>query len=221
MGWESVIYGVSVPFENLKHDAPYYSLNLLTGEWITYDKYSHSENFRMPIASKSPERFPADFYLSSTIYVWFDGAFYPEIKLSPSSSVPKGFILSLNQPKLVNATYFYLNILPRAHRLALGKPPNDVMAFEIVIQRDLQSLSFHLVYIVFILWFTYEALAISHIKIRQAGERLKIFAGLTIASIAFLLSIRQVVNVITWSEIMVIIIVGAWFLFEIKGALSE
>jgi len=90
MGYETAVYGVGVPFENLLHEYPAYIINR-TGdwEWITCDKYSYSENLRMPIAFRFPEKFPADYYLSSTIYVWFDGPFYPEVRLSPTSSVQR------------------------------------------------------------------------------------------------------------------------------------
>jgi len=221
MGLEPGPYGVHIPFENLQHEYPSYLRNLLTMELITCDKYFYSRNLRMPIASSFPERFPGDFYLSSTIYVWFSGAFYPEITLSPTSSVPRGFILSLTEPRLVNATHFYLNILPPVHRISVSLPPNDVLAFEIVIQRDMGSLLLNLVYIGFLLWFTSEVIAISHLKIKQVSDRLKILVGLSITSIAFLWSVREVANVITWSETVLAFIIGLGIFFEIKDALSE
>lgn len=216
MGLESTVYGVHVPFENLQHEGPFYSLNLLTKEWTTYERYSFSKNLGMPIASRFPERFPGDFYLSSTIYVWFSGAFYPEIKLSPTSYVPRGFIISLTNPRLVNATYFYLNVLPLGNRLIVSKPPNDVLAFEIIIQRDKQSLLLHLIYIIFLLWLNYEVLAISRLKIKQLSDRLKILVGLAIASVAFLWSTRQVTYVMTWSEILLASTLLFWLAFEVK-----
>jgi len=221
MGFESAVYGVGVPFENLQHEYPSYTLDRLTGEWTTYHKYSHSQDFRMPIASEFPERFPRDCYLSSTIYVWFSGSFYPKINLSPTSSVPRGFILALTEPRLVNATHFYLDLLPPAHRLAVAMPKNDVLAFEVEIQRDLQSLFLYLVYIVFLLCLVFEILAISHLKIKETPDRLKIFASLAIASVAFLWSTRQVAHAMTWSEILLESILVFWLTFEVKDALGS
>lgn len=220
MGYESALYGVHVPFENLEHEYPHYILNLLTKEWITCDRYSYSANLRMPIASTSPERFPGDFYMSSTIYVWFSGAFYPEVTLLPTSYAPRGFILSLSEPRLVNSTYFYLEILPTAHRLGVSMPSNEVLAFEIVIQRDERSLLVHVVYIIFLLCLTYEVLAISRLKIKQLNDRLKIFVGLAITSVAFLWSTHQVGSMLTWSEILLELILVFWLAFEVKDAVK-
>lgn len=222
MGYDSGSHGVGVPFQNLPHEYPAYVINSTQDwEWITCDKYSYSENLQIPIAHRFPERFPADHYLSSTIYVWFSGSFYPEVKLSPASSVPRGFILTLSQPRLVDPTDFYLNILPPLFRLAYSKPANRVLAFEIGIQRDSQSLQLYVIYIAFLLLFTYEILAISRLKVKQLKDKINIFVGLAIASIAFLWSIRLVVNVMTFSEILLATIIAGWLLLEIKDALRK
>jgi hypothetical protein len=52
-------------------------------------------------------------------------------------------------------------------------------------------------------------------------DRLNIFVGLSIASVAFLWSIRQVANIASWSEDVLIVMLGASITIEVINAYKE
>lgn len=128
-GFEDGNYGVGVPFSNLNKEGPSYGMS--NGKWTTYNKYTHSASFAFPIINKVIWRFPGDYYESASIFVWFDGAYYPRIILSKTYSIPNGYTIILTAPHLVNNTYFYNNVIEPFDRLFVAKPSFNVLEFHI------------------------------------------------------------------------------------------
>ena len=90
-----------------------------------------------------------------------------------------------------------------------------------IIQRNFLSILFYLFYNIFILIFTLEILILSRHKIVELKDRLKIFVGLTLATISFQWSIRQTPNILTYHEIFLIFILGSWLLLEIRDEMYQ
>jgi hypothetical protein len=210
------VLGVSVPFGGLVDAGNYYVLT--NSNWSTFEGYSYTVNLLSAYSIRASGRFPGDFYSSSTIYVWFSAPFYPSIELSPASSLPRGFVAFLTNPEFVKPEEFYNNRIDRISHLFIGMPSNDVLTFQIVVQRDSSSIFLYSFYTVIILYAACEVLVLSYYKIESLEGRLEVFVGLAIASVAFLWSIRQGTNVISWSEIVLIIALGTWISFEVKKA---
>jgi hypothetical protein len=217
----SMTTGVSVPFENLQDEGEYIKLiEYPNGSWTSerYEQYTRDDNLSSAYVLRANVRFPGDFYQSSVVYVWFNRPFYPEIKLSPTSSLPPGFIVYLTAPEFINPDEFYMNRIEPFERLFTSKPAYDVMAFQIVIQRDFSSLGLYSIYTLILLYLSCEVLILSHFRIPKLKDRLNIFVGLSIANIAFLWSIRQVANTISWSEIVLVAMLAIWISLEVKSA---
>jgi hypothetical protein len=222
-GVGSAISGVSVPFSNLQSEDWYYSYNSLTDKWSTYLKYSYTNEFRIPIFARAREliRFPGDYFKSSTLNIWFSGDYYPEINLSPTSSVPRGFLLRFTEPTYINATYFYEDLIDPIDRFGIGKPSNNVLSTQIIIQREAESIIMYNFYISFLLIITYEVLMLAHLFVQCIQDRLKICVGLAITNITFLWSIRQVTNTITWSELVMATILLMWLFNEVRNQILK
>jgi hypothetical protein len=220
----SMATGVSVPFENLQDQGEYVKFSQYSnGSWTSerYEQYTYDGNLSSAYVLRANARFPGDFYQSSIVYVWFNEPFYPEIKLSPTSSLPRGFIAFLTAPEFISPDEFYMNRIEPFDRLFTGKPAYDVMTFQIVIQRDPSSLWLYSIYTFIILYASYEVLILSHHRMKALKDRLNIFAGLSIASVAFLWSIRQVANIASWSEVVLIMMLGASITVEVVNAYKE
>jgi hypothetical protein len=220
----SMATGVSVPFENLKDQGECVKFSQYSnGSWTSerFEQYTYSDNLSSAYVLRANARFPGDFYQSSVVYVWFNEPFYPEIEVSPMSSLPRGFIAFLTAPDFISPDEFYINRIEPLHRLFTGKPAYDIMTFQIVIQRDSSSLWLYLVYTFIVLYASYEVLILSHLRMKVLKDRLNIFVGLSIASVAFLWSIRQVANIASWSEVVLIVMLGASITIEVINAYKE
>jgi len=220
----SMATGVSVPFENLKDQGEYVKFSQYSnGSWTSerFEQYTYRDNLSSAYVLRANVRFPGDFYQSSVVYVWFNEPFYPEIEVSPTSSLPRGFIAFLTAPEFISPDEFYMNRIEPFDRLFTGKPAYDVMTFQIVIQRDSSSLSLYLIYTFIVLYASYEVLILSHLRMKALKDRLNIFVGLSIASVAFLWSIRQVANIASWSEDVLIVMLGASITIEVINAYKE
>jgi hypothetical protein len=218
---DSMVTGISVPFENLQDEGEYVKfIEYSNGSWTSerYEQYTRDDNLSSAYVLRANARFPGDFYQSSVVYVWFNEPFYPEIKLSPTSSLPRGFIAFLTAPEFISPDEFYMNRIEPFDRLFTSKPTYDVMTFQIVIQRDSSSLGLYSIYTLIVLYVSCEVLILSHFRITELKDRLNIFVGLAIANIAFLWSIRQVANTISWSEIALVAMLGIWISLEVKRA---
>jgi len=217
----SMTTGVSVPFESLQDQGEYikfieYSNDSWTSE--RYEQYTRDDNLSSAYVLRANARFPGDFYQSSIVYVWFNEPFHPQIKLSPTSSLPRGFIALLTAPEFISPDEFYMNRIEPFERLFTSKPAYDVIAFQIIVQRDGSSLSLYSIYTFIVLYASCEVLILSHFRIIELKDRLNIFVGLAIANIAFLWSIRQVANTASWSELILIFMLGIWISLEVKSA---
>ena len=217
----SMATGVSVPFENLRHEGQYIGFSADYKESWRYEQYTYAVNLSSAYVLRANARFPGDFYQSSIVYVWFNEPFYPEIKLSPTSSLPRGFIAFLTAPEFISPDEFYMNRIEPFDRLFTGKPAYDVMTFQIVVQRDSSSLWLYSIYTFILLYASYEVLVLSHLRMKELKDRLNIFVGLSIASVAFLWSIRQVANIASWSEVVLIVMLGASITMEVINAYKE
>jgi hypothetical protein len=214
----------SVRFENLEDQGEYVSfIEYSNGSWTSerFEKYTYDVNLSSTYVLRDSLKFPGDSYQSSVVYVWFNEPFYPEIKISPTSSLPRGFIAFLTVPELVSPDEFYMNRIVPFERLFTGKPAHDVMAFQIVIQRDSSSLWLYSIYTFIVLYASFEALVLSHFRIKELKDRLNIFVGLSIASVAFLWSIRQVTNIASWSEVVLIGMLGVSMTKEVIISCKE
>lgn len=216
----SGISGFYVAFSNLVSEGQSYTF-YSNGTVDTFESYSYQTNMSSTYVSKNSAMFPGDFYVSSTIYIWFGEPFYPNIKLSPASSLPTGFIAYLSNPVFIKGDNFYRNIIPPFDRLVISMPSSDVMAFQIIIQRDNPSLVLYSVYTFILLYAVGEVLVLSHIKLNELRDRLSIFVGLAIASVAFLWSVRQVTNVISWPEVAFIVMLGFSISLEVIGTFKS
>jgi len=212
---------VSIPFANLQHTGHYDSLDLISKEWSAFEEYSYSLNLSSAYTFRTTQRFPGDFYWSSMICVWFNAPMYPEIELSPTLTLPRGFIAVLTRPFFVKPQYFYENMIHPFDRLFIGMPSNDVMVFQIEVLRDTSSIVLYSFYIVTILYASYEVLALSRLRTKKLEDRLNVFVGVAIASVAFLWSVRQVTNVISWYEMILLAVLGAWISLEVKEDLES
>ena len=214
----SMTTGASVPFENLQDRGEYVKFSKYSNDsWTSerYEQYTYDDNLSSAYILRANARFPGDFYQSSIFYIWFNEPFYPEIKLSPTSSLPRGFIAFLTEPQFISPDEFYVNRIEPIDRLFTGKPAYDVMTFQIVIQRDSSSLWLYSIYTFIVLYASYEVLILSHLRMKLLKDRLNIFVGLSIASVAFLWSIRQVANIASWSEVILIVMLGASITTEV------
>lgn len=220
----SIATGVSVPFDNLQDQGEYVKFSKYANGSVTserYEKYTYDVDLSSAYVLRVSARFPGDFYQSSIIYVWFNEPFYPDVKLSLTSSLPRGFIAFLTAPDFIGPDEFYMNRIEPFDRLFTGKPAYDVMTFQIVIQRDPSSLSLYSIYTFIVLYASYEVLILSRLRMRALKDRLNIFVGLSIASIAFLWSIRQVANIVSWSEVVLIVMLGVSITIEVINAYKE
>jgi len=204
--------GVGVPFKNLQYDGISYSFNATS--WTNYRTYIYSGEMVLPIPYKFPEYFPADRYTSSTIYVWFSKPVYPEVKIDLYSSVPKSSIVSIKELGLVSPDTLYekFDILDK---LCMGKPSVDVLAFQIMVQRDSRSLVLYSAYFLFMALIIYYSAALSRAAKIELSTKLRIFAGLSMAVVAFLWSIRSIVGTITLAEVGFMLGLLVWLLIEI------
>jgi hypothetical protein len=220
----SMATGVGVPFENLQDQGEYVKFSTYSNGSVTserYEKYTYDVNLSSAYVLRANARFPGDFYQSSIVYVWFNEPLYPEIKLSPTSSLPRGFIAFLTAPELISPDEFYMNRIEPFDRLFTGKPAYDVMTFQIVVQRDSSSLWLYSIYTFILLYASYEVLILSHLRVKELKDRLNIFVGLSIASVAFLWSIRQVANIASWPEVILIVMLGVSITMEVITAYKE
>lgn len=210
--------GFSVPFQNL---TPQGEVVIFSQDYKQYwraQEYTYQTSMSSAYIAKESVLFPGDYYSSSVIYVWFSEPFYPEIDLSPTSSLPRGFTAYLSSPSFVKPDEFYRNEVQGFSRLFIGKPSYDVMAFQIIFQRDTPSMVSYSIYAFILLYASGVVLILSHFRIVELKDRLSIFVGLAIASIAFLWSIGQVAGVISWSEIVLIVMLGVAISAEIRKA---
>jgi hypothetical protein len=207
------ISGLSVPFSNLESEGEYTAF-YSNGGFERFMQYSYDSNMSSIYVSREGILFPGDYYSSSVIYVWFNAPFYPDITLSPASSLPRGYIAYLSAPVFIKPTD-YINKIEPFQRLFMPMPSNDVMAFQIIVQRDESSLTLYSVYTFILLFAVGEVLVLSHAKVNEMKDRLSIFVGLAIASVAFLWSVRQVTNVISLPEVVLIMMLGVSISFEV------
>lgn len=205
--------GIGVPFDNLKYDGISYTFNATS--WTDYNTYSHSGAMTLPIPYKSPEQFPADTYVSSTIYVWFSEPVYPKVKINLYSSIPKSSIVSIKELGLVTPDTLYEQF-DIGDKLFVGKPLIDVLAFQILVQRDRPSLILYSAYVLFIALMIYYSATLSRIASIELSSKLQMFVGLSIAVIAFLWSVRPVVGTITFVEVGLMFGLFVWLLIEIS-----
>jgi hypothetical protein len=205
--------GVGVPFGNLKFDGVSYSFNATS--WTDYNTYSYSGEMTLPIPYKSPEQFPADTYASSTIYVWFSKPVYPKVNINLYSSIPKSFIVSIRELGLISPEALY-NQFDIGDKLFMGKPSVDVLAFQVVVQRDRSSLILYSAYVIFITLIIYYSATLSRIASIELPNKLQMFVGLSIAVVAFLWSVRPVVGTITIAEVGLMFGLFVWLLIEIR-----
>jgi len=205
--------GVGIPFDNLKFDGISYSFNATS--WTDYNTYSYSGEMALPIPYKSPEQFPADTYVSSTIYVWFSEPIYPKVKIDLYSSIPKSSTVSIRELGLVTPDTLYekFDILDK---LFMGKPSVDALAFQVVVQRDSRSLILYSAYVLFIALIIYYSAVLSRLASIQLSNKLQMFVGLSIAVVAFLWSVRPVVGTITLVEVGLMFGLFVWLLIEIS-----
>src|SRR3990170_164883 len=165
---------VSVPFENLQDKGEYVRFGQYSnGSWASerFEQYTYDENLSSAYLLRANARFPGDFYESSVVYVWFNEPFYPEIKLSIISSLPRGFVAFLTAPEFIKPDEFYLNRVEPFDRLFTGKPAYDVMTFQIVVQRDSSSLWLYSIYTFIVLYASYEVLVLSHLRMKELKDR--------------------------------------------------
>ena len=203
--------GAGVPFDNLKFDGISYSFNATN--WIDYNTYSYSGEMTLPIPYKTPEQFPADTYVSSNVYVWFSEPVYPRVKIDLYSSIPKSSIISIRELGLVTPDKLYEQF-DIGDKLFMGKPLVDVLAFQIVVQRDRNSLILYSAYVLFIALIIYYSATLSRIALIELPNRLQMFVGLSIAVVAFLWSVRPVVGTITFVEVGMMLGLFIWLLIE-------
>jgi hypothetical protein len=205
--------GIGVPFDNLENDGVSYSFNATS--WVDYNTYRYSGKMVLPIPYKSPERFPADTYTSSTIYVWFSEPIYPDVKIDLYSSIPKGCIVHTRELGLVDRHKLFEQF-DIGDRLFMGTPEVDALAFQVVIQRDSQSLLMYSAYIVFIAMIIYYSAAFSRIASIRLSNRLQMLVGLSITVMAFLWTVRPIVGTITLPEVGLMLGLLSWLLIEVR-----
>ena len=205
--------GVGVPFDNLKYEGISYTFNATS--WTDYNTYSYSGEMTLPIPYKSPEQFPADTYVSSTIYVWFSEPVYPKVKIDLYSSIPKSSIVSIRELELVTPDTLYEKF-DIGDKLFMEKPSVDALAFQVVVQRDSRSLILYSAYVLFIALIIYYSAALSRLASIELPNRLQMFVGLSIAVVAFLWSVRPVVGTITLVEVGLMFGLFVWLLIEIR-----
>jgi hypothetical protein len=124
--------GTFVPFSNLNHEGVSSSF-YPNGTVLRFEEYSYDVNLSSTYVSREPILFPADYYSSSFIYIWFNAPFYPDVAISPASSLPQGCVAYLSAPEFITPKDFYFNIISPLMRLGMGMPSNNVMAFQIVV----------------------------------------------------------------------------------------
>jgi len=205
--------GVGVPFDSLKFDGISYSFNATS--WTDYNTYSYSGEMTLPIPYKSPEQFPADTYVSSTIYVWFSKPVYPKVKINLYSSISKSSIVSIRELGLVTPDLLYEQF-DIGDKLFMGKPSVDALAFQVVVQRDRPSLILYSAYVIFVTLIIYYSATLSRIASIELPNKLQMFVGLSIAVVAFLWSVRPVVGTITIVEVGLMFGLFVWLLIEIR-----
>jgi hypothetical protein len=208
--------GVFVPFQNLKAEGEVLMFSSDYKQSWRSQQYTYQASMSSAYIEKENVLFPGDFYSSSVIYVWFNEPFYPDVVLSPTSSFPRGFTGYLSSPRLITSDEFYRYDIEPFSRLFISPPSYDVMAFQIILQRDASSLLTYTIYSFILLYASGVVLILSRFRVDDLKDRLSIFVGLAIASIAFLWSVGQVVGVISWSEIVLIIMLGFAISVEIK-----
>ena len=98
----------------------------------------------------------------------------------------------------------------------MGKPSVDVLAFQIIIQRDSCSLALYTLYVLFIILIVYYSATLSRFALRELNNRLQLFVGVSIAVIAFLWSIKPVVGTITYVEVGLMIGLLIWLFIEVS-----
>jgi len=205
--------GIGVPFDNLKFDGVSYSFNATS--WTDYNTYSYSGEMTLLIPYKSPEQFPADTYVSSTVYVWFSEPVYPKVKIDLYSSVPKSSIVSIRELGVVTPDTLYEKF-DIGDKLFMGKPSLDALAFQVTVQRDRSSLILYSAYVLFIALMIYYSATLSRIASMELSSKLQMLVGLSIAVIAFLWSVRPVVGTITFVEVGLMFGLFVWLLIEIS-----
>lgn len=94
--------------------------------------------------------------------------------------------------------------------------------FSVLLMRNEQSLLLFSAYLVFPLIGVWSMLSITQFYIQEPKDRIAVFAGALIATFAYIFTFRSVAPpMITWDEVVIVVLMGAWALLEIfRAALS-
>jgi hypothetical protein len=165
--------------------------------WADYRTWEYSYSCSSPFQWNTL-LFPIDTFESPPIYVWASDGTYLDIKLE--SSAASGFVVTLKPTGLVEPMTVYQqeNL---AQRLGLGLPSGGFpYSFQIVIQRDISSITLYSLYFLLIFLIVYLIGGFARLVITDVEKRMGIIATLSISVIAFLWTLRQIAGSITYIE---------------------
>jgi hypothetical protein len=170
-----------------------------------------------------PGSFPLDVYETPRIII----AANAEGSNSTNRIIMDGYDLTAKVPAGFSATISdYEELSDNETMSELANHPNLVnglaLRFRITFLRNTQSLPLLLVYLVgpsMGIWCMFSVTQFCCIKL---DDRLKIFAGATLATFGYLLTFRNFAPpTLTWAEILVIVLIGGWAFLEMARAFAS
>lgn len=186
--------------------------------WVDYNVWSFTSNSEMSLVSSDPSYFPFETYDSPIILFWTSSNVSPTIRLRSGSL--SGYVLSLRPLGRLNNTYVWQQF-DLGQRLFMGLPSFDISAFQVIAQKDPSSLAVYSVYFAFIFFAIYYPAALSRLSRIPLNQKIQTFVGLSIAVVAFLWTIRQVAESLTYVEILIMGELLTWVFLEVVGMLKH
>lgn len=174
----------------------------------------------MHLERYEPASFPLDIYETPKIIIAFNAAgsnsTYRFIMdgYNLNSKVPPGFSATISD---------YKELSDNETMSELGNYPNLVnslaLNFKITFLRNTQSLPWLLIYLVAPSLGIWCMFSVTQFCCNDLNDRIKIFAGALLATFGYLLTFRNFSPpTLTWAEILIITLIGAWAFLEIIRA---
>jgi len=134
-----------------------------------------------------------------------------------NSKVPPGFSATISD---------YKELSDNETMVELGNRPNLVnglaLTFKVTFLRNTQSLPLLLIYLVGPSLGIWCLFSVTQFRCTDFNNRLKIFAGALLATFGYLLTFRNFAPpTLTWVEILIIVLMGAWAFLEMIRALAS
>jgi hypothetical protein len=167
-----------------------------------------------------PASFPLDVYETPKIIIAFNAAGsnstykFAMVGSDLTANVPSGFSATMTDHKELSETELISEL---GHRPGLAN--SLAFKFRVTFLRNTQSLPLLLIYLVLPALGIWCMFSVTQFCCNNLNDRIKIFAGALLATFGYLLTFRNFAPpTLTWAEISIIMLIGAWAFLEMIRA---